>query len=200
MELLVYLVYGMIGGPALALSYGLQRYTPVYCFLTLSLAYIASMVALSLILSKAGLERRFQNRIFQRINAMVKKRGKALAVRMDETALRFNMELGDLGFYLALMSFTFMFGVYWAAVVAFMLRLNLLRSIASMSIGAMISVGFWTYMAVRHNLDPNMVTLFFFGATLLFIAYGYVKENKTLLRITDRIVSEIEKLEKSIKT
>ncbi|MDD5111093.1 MAG: hypothetical protein PHG85_00950 [Candidatus Altiarchaeota archaeon] len=195
---LLYVFYGMVGGPAVALSFGLKQFSALYCFVLLSISYILSVVVISLLLSRIGLERMFRGRIFEKFSAMVKKRGGELAVQIDDVAGRFNKELGDLGFYLALMSFTFMFGVYWAAVIAVVLRLNLWRAITSMSVGAVLSVGFWIWILRGRDIDPQMVTLMFFAITVFFVIYGSVKENKTLSRMTEMLTLELGKLEKFI--
>jgi len=197
-EQILYVFYGVVGGPAVALSYGLKQFSALYCFVLLSMSYILSVVVISVLLSRIGLERMFKGRVFDKVSAMVRKRGGELAVQIDDVAGRFNKEFGDLGFYLALMSFTFMFGVYWAAVIAVILKLNLWRSIASMSVGAVMSVGFWIWILRGHDIDPQTVTLLFFAITIVFIVYGAVKENKTVLKMTEKLTAEIVRLEKLI--
>lgn len=192
--LVVYILYGIFGGPALALSYGLREFTPLYCFLILSLTYVISVVAIHLILLWFGLQYRFRNKIFSRASAMVKERGNELALKMDDVVVKFRKEFGDWGFYLALVSFTFVFGVYWAGLIAFILQVDLWRAIFSIGVGAVLSVAFWTYIILEHNLDPMTVTLFFLLLTILLILYGLVRENKAISNITERITSKIEKL------
>jgi len=192
-ELLTFISYGIVGGPALALSYGLPKFGPLSCFILLSIEYILSILVIHLALAKFGLQYRFKNKIFHKVSAMVHERGRKLALKMDDVAGKFNKELGDLGFYLALTSFTFLFGVYWAALAAFLLQVELSQAISSMSVGAVLSVGFWTYVILRTNLDAQTVTLFFLVLTVVFIAYGFLKEQKTISEITDRVMGGLER-------
>jgi hypothetical protein len=193
-ELLTFLFYGIVGGPALALSYGLPVFGSLSCFTALGIEYIISIVVIQLLLSKFGLQHRFKNKIFSKASRMVRERGRKLAIKMDDFAGKFNKELGDVGFYLALTSFTFLFGVYWAGVVAFLLEVELSAAISSMSVGAILAVGFWTYIIVRTNISAEAVTLFFSALTVIFIAYGFLKEQRTITVITERLTAELDKL------
>jgi len=190
----MYIIYGVFGGPALALSYGLGNFSPLYCFTLLTITYIASVMLVHVLLSRVGLRYRFRNKIFSKASSELRQRGEEIAVKVDELAGRFRKELGGLGFYLALVSFTFLFGVYWAGLAAFILGVDLWGTVLSIGTGAVLSVAFWTYVMSKHSLDPVTVTLFFMCLTVAFMVYGLIKENKTISSISSGITSKIEKM------
>lgn len=191
--LITYLLYGVVGGPALALSYGLGEFTPLFCFLTLSLMYVLSVVVINFVLSAVGLEHRFRNKVFSRVNRMVSERGLELAVKVDDAVSKFRREFGEWGLHLALTTFTLLFGVYWAGLVAYILKVELLSAVFSIGSGAVISVAFWTYLITSRNIDPMIVTAFFMALTVVLMLYGLARENKTFRSVTRKIVSELGK-------
>ncbi|MBM3308663.1 MAG: hypothetical protein FJY77_00250 [Candidatus Altiarchaeales archaeon] len=185
-SLILYLLYGIFLGPAFALAYGLREFTPEVCFISLTVTYIVSVALIQILLSKLGLESRFKNKVFSKVSEMVQARGKKLAVKMDDLAYKFKKKFGDFGFYLALTSFTFVFGVYWAGLVAYLLRLDLWRAVYAIATGTLLSVGFWMYVVTKGNLNPEAVTLFFLVVTVVSIIYGSLRERYAIAEIAEK--------------
>lgn len=88
----------------------------------------------------------------------------------------FEHRVGQWGFGLGVIGFTFLFGVSWAALAAFMLDIKKETIVASVAVGAVTSSLFWTFaFAGLVGFVPSPWVLYLIGTVLTFAIVGHMK-------------------------
>ena len=135
-----------------------------------------------------GYSMRYKNRILSRVMGYATTKSKGFMSDMDSYIQKFERRVGQLGFALGVIGFTFLVGVSWAALCAYLLNIKKKTIIASIAIGAVVSSIFWTLVfagIVGALPSPLVIYLILISATLAFLLYKKVRERE-LLRKTFR--------------
>ncbi len=203
-----FLFISVVFGPGMAISYGLGNplFRPLAHLSLLLLFELLSVLFLYSILHLLPTEKRFENKILDKVATYIHKSRREIVGRAGELTLSFRRSFGDLGFYMALGLVSFAYGVYVAGIVAYFLRIRLKRAIIAISIGGAVAIVFWWYMALGlvPFLTPTIVFMVVTGASAFFLVYGWVRENRILRsmageflekgdRLTRRILGSVDK-------
>lgn len=100
----------------------------------------------------------------------------------------FERRVGQLGFGLGVVGFTFLFGVSWAALAAFMLDIKKETIVASVAVGAIASSVFWTFVfAGLAGYAPSPWVIYAIGTVVTFTIVGHKKiRERKLIREMSR--------------
>ena len=143
---------------------------------------IISIFVIYEVLYHLPLERRFENKILDKVMTQIHGSRKNMEKTMKTVADMFEKGFGDIGFYLALALISFAYGVYVATAIAFFIKVRLNRAVISIAVGALSSLVFWWYLAIGviPFVTPTMVFLVTTGISIAFIAYGFFRERKII--------------------
>lgn len=131
-----------------------------------------------------GYNMRYKNRIVSRVIGYATAKSKRF--KADAYIQKFERRVGQFGFALGVVGFTFLFGVSWAALCAYVLNIKKKTIIASIAVGAVISSIFWTFAfagIVEVLPSPLILYLILIAATFAFLIYKKVRERKLLRKI-----------------
>jgi uncharacterized membrane protein len=133
-----------------------------------------------------GYSMRYKNRLVSRVMGYATTKSKKLRVNIDTYIRKFERRAGQFGFALGVVGFTFLFGVSWAALCAYVLNIKKKTIIASIAVGAVISSVFWTLVfagIVGILPSPLVLYLILVAVTFAFLVYKKVRERELLRKI-----------------
>ncbi|MFB0500022.1 MAG: hypothetical protein ACETWO_01910 [Candidatus Hadarchaeaceae archaeon] len=133
-----------------------------------------------------GYSMRYKNRIVSRVMGYATTKSKSFRTNIDTYIRKFERRTGQFGFALGVIGFTFLVGVSWAALCAYILNIKKKTILASIAVGAVISSIFWTFVfAGIVGVLPSPLTLYLIliGVTFTFIIYKKVRERELLQKI-----------------
>ncbi|KUO39249.1 MAG: hypothetical protein AVW05_01015 [Hadesarchaea archaeon DG-33] len=133
-----------------------------------------------------GYSMRYKNRIISRVMGYAAAKSKRFRVDIDGYIRKFERRTGQFGFALGVVGFTFLVGVSWAALCAYILNIKKKTILASIAVGAVISSIFWTFVfagIVGALPSPLVLYLILIAVTFAFLIYKKVRERKLLQKI-----------------
>ena len=133
-----------------------------------------------------GYSMRYKNRIVSRVMGYATTKSKSFRTNIDAYIRKFERRTGQFGFALGVVGFTFLVGVSWAALCAYVLNIKKKTIIASIAVGAVISSIFWTLVfagIVGVLPSPLVLYLILVGVTFAFLIYKKVRERELLRKI-----------------
>jgi hypothetical protein len=177
MQTFILLAY--LFGPVAAIPYALNalHLTPGWVYVYLSVIYIAPLPVIFWALEYGGHYRKYYSQgIFRKFSRITKKRTADVMSFGDEIQGAFEQRLGQLGFYLALSVLTFLVGIFWAVLFAYILKIKRTGAIFFIAVGVVIGDAFW--LIVTMNLLPMRTPLEVLSVLLLFslLVYGRKRE------------------------
>ena len=191
-----FIVVSAILGIGMGISYGLENpsFNPITHLFTLLIFNILAVVLIYAILRKLPLEKRFENKIIDRVIQHVHGSQKGMEATVNKVYRNFESRFGNIGFYMAFALITFAYGTYVTAAVAFLIRVKLKQAMASIAIGSIIAIVFWWYLALGMipYITPTIIFVVVTSSSILLIGYGLIKEK----RIVNKIIAEVLKLKK----
>ena len=197
-----FLAVAVVFGPGMAISYGLSNpvFRPVAHLSFLLLFEVLSVLFLYSVLHLLPTEKRFENKLLDRVAVHMHKSRKDMVSTLDTLSGHFRRNFGDLGFYMALGLLSFAYGVFVAGAVAYFLKIRLKRAMVAISLGGAVAILFWWYMALGliPFLTPTMIFVAVTGASLVFFAYGWVREKRIIERVSEQLLERGDTLTKKI--
>lgn len=197
-----FLLISIFLGPGLAISYGLgdPEFNPAAHLITLLLLETLGVAIVYLILRKVPTDIRFNNRVLDKVAHHLKDTRTAAIKTLENVSELFMRRMGDMGFYAALAFISFAYGVYIAAIVAYLLKVRLRRAMISIASGGAVAIVFWYVMALGYVpfITPISVFVFVTMLSVIFITYGYFQENCVVCQITDFIEDGRRNIEKNV--
>ncbi len=136
-------------GPVISVPYGLKylRLSPYLIFFYLSLLYILALPVIFKALELGGHKKIYKTRIIRKICKSCEIKAEEEVERVknsgDQLVRYFQKKLGHLGFYLAISLFTFLFGIFWAAALSYLLKVKRKRAVLAITIGILVGDLFW---------------------------------------------------------
>jgi len=133
-----------------------------------------------------GYSMRYKNRLVSRVKEHATAKSKMVRANIDAYIQKFERRTGQFGFAIGVVGFTFLFGVSWAALGAYVLNIKRATIIASVAVGAAISSIFWTLAfagIVEFLPSPWILYPIVMGATFALLAYKKVRERELLRKI-----------------
>src|SRR3989338_6606144 len=143
--LIKYLLASLLG-PVVAIPYGLKNFSPTFVFISLSMLYLLSIPIIFLILQRVHLRTLHKNKILDKVSLTMKKKREELIDKMEYISDIFHKNFGEIGFQIGLITFSFIFGPYWGAVIAFTLKVDITKATMSIGAGSILSLIFWWYI------------------------------------------------------
>ncbi len=137
----------------------------------------------------------YENRLTSKIAKTALNRSKKFQSSIKRAMRDFERRIGQRGLGIGVIGFTFMFGVFWAALVAVLLNIKRNTMMVSIAIGAVISSVFWTFVFagfVGFLPSPWLIYLVLVIVTLLIFGYKKIRERRVLREIS-RVIKKEEK-------
>lgn len=124
-KLINFIILASFVGPVGAIPYDLQVMSPVDIFIILSILYLFPLPILFKLFEFGGTHRRiYRMRIFGRVSKIANRHIDEIIELEDRITDMFKRRWGHLGFYLSISLLTFLFGVFWASVISYMLMVK----------------------------------------------------------------------------
>ncbi|RLG57286.1 MAG: hypothetical protein DRN83_02215 [Hadesarchaea archaeon] len=182
--ILITLVLGPAGGVAFAFTQGLS---------TLETAVAVTAIHLILVpvwfwfFELLGYTVRYESHLTKRIMNRYGKRSEKLRDIAKNKIREFEQRVGQWGFGAGVVGFTFLFGVSWAALAAFLLDIKKKTMMISVAVGAVASSLFWVLVfTLSTGLVPSPWIIYLIGTIMTFGIIGHKKlhERKLLEEMT----------------
>lgn len=128
----------------------------------------------------------YENRLINKIASTAWTRSKRIRSGIEGNMRKFERQVGQRGFGLGVILFTFTFGVSWAVLFSILLNIKKSTIIASIAIGAVVSSVFWSLAfggIVGFLPSPFMLYLVSLVITLLILGYQKYRERKLLRKL-----------------
>ncbi|MFZ2455239.1 MAG: hypothetical protein WAX07_02010 [Candidatus Altiarchaeia archaeon] len=193
--MLNFILLAYLFGPVVAIPYALNalHLTPGWVYVYLSLVYIAPLPIIFWALEYGGHYRKYYAQgIFCKFSKITHKKAADVISFGDEIQEAFEQRLGQLGFYLALSVLTFLVGIFWAVLFAYVLKIKRTGAILFIAIGVVIGDAFW--LIVTLNLLPMRTPLEVLSVLLLLflLAYGRKREMDAIKWVAARVKAKKE--------
>ncbi len=197
-----FIVVSAILGIGMGISYGLENpsFNPITHLFTLLIFNILAVGIIYVILRKLPLERRFENKLIDRVMQHFHGSQKGMETTVNKISRNFESHFGNIGFYMAFALITFAYGTYVTAAVAFLIRVKLKQAMISIAIGSIIAIIFWWYLALGMIpfITPTIIFVVVTSFSILLIGYGLIKEKQIINKIIAEVL-KLRKLRKEIK-
>ncbi|MDI6884209.1 MAG: hypothetical protein QMD00_03625 [Hadesarchaea archaeon] len=161
-------ILGPAGGAAFAFGQGLS---PLETAIAISAIHVALVPVWFGIFKFIKYEFRYKERFVR--NILGKRRSRKLKRSIEGNIRQFERRVGQLGFGVGVVGFTFLFGVSWAALGACLLNINERMIMVGIAIGAVASSIFWTIVFAGFVwFLPSPWVLYLIGTVLTFAIIG----------------------------
>lgn len=164
-------------GPAGGVSFAFTQQIPA-----LETALAVSAIHLALVPVWFGIfellrySLRYENRFIAKFVKYGGERSRRFRAAARSKIQDFERRIGQWGFGLGVVGFTFLFGVSWAALAAFLLNIKKETIAASVAVGAVASSIFWTFVFARFSeYAPSPWVIYIIGTVVTFAIVGHKK-------------------------
>jgi uncharacterized membrane protein len=189
--MLEFIILAYTLGPMATIPYGLQvmSMSPLEIFIALSILYIAPIPLLFKFFELGGKHRKlYRKTILKKVSKVAGEQIDEVMGIGDRITEMFKERMGHLGFYMAIVIFTFLFGVFWAAFVSYALMIKRKRAIFSISVGAIFGNIFWLVIVEHFMGFMKPVEIIAVAILIPLLIYGSRRE----MRVVREIVTKLE--------
>lgn len=190
---------GPAGSVPFALTHGMS---PLEAALVIGTINAAMVPMLFVLFEAIDYSRRYHDRVVSKILDFALKKSKGFRNEASKRVMEFEQRVGQFGFGLALMGFSFLFGNVWASAGAYFLNLKKATMIISIAIGALTSSIFWTLAfigTISFLPSPWILYAILTGATFSLLVYKKIGERKLYRKLFKKILPSIEEKLKELK-
>lgn len=181
-------------GPGGGISFALAQQIPA-----LETALAVSAIHLALVPVWFGIFEllrysiRYEDRLIAKLLKYSGERSRRLRAAAMAQLREFERRVGQWGFGLGVVGFTFLFGVSWAALAAFLLNIRKKTFMASVAVGSVASSIFWALIfAGFAGYVPSPWLIYVIGAALTFALVGHEKiRERRLIREMSRSLKKL---------
>jgi uncharacterized membrane protein len=174
-------------GPVGAIPFAFAQRMPTFeTAIAISVIHAALVPVWFGVFKFIGYSMRYRNRLVSRVKEHATAKSRRFRANIDAYIQKFERRTGQFGFAVGVIGFTFLFGVSWAALGAYVLNIKGATIIASIAVGAVISSLFWTLAfagIVGFLPSPWILYPMVMVATFTLIAYKKVRERELLRKI-----------------
>jgi uncharacterized membrane protein len=165
-------VLGPVGAIAFAFSQGLSTLETAIAVSAIHVALVPVWFGIfGLIKYELCYKNRFVCSVLKKAKAS-KKLGRAV----DNGLRDFEQKVGQRGFFVGVVGFTFLFGITWAALGAYLLNIKKRTIMTAIAVGAIASSLFWTFVFVEFGgFLPSPWMLYAIGTVAVFVILGQSK-------------------------
>ena len=182
-------------GPVAAIPYALNvlHLTPAWVYIYLSVVYIAPLPIIFWALEYGGHYRKYYSEgIFRKFSKITNKKAADVISFGDEIQEAFEQRLGQLGFYLALSVLTFLVGIFWAVLFAYVLKIKRTGAILFIALGVVIGDAFWLLVTLNVLQMSTPLEVLCVLLLVLLILYGRKREKDVIKWVADKIKTKKE--------
>lgn len=187
----------MILGPAGAVSFAISRMSTLETALAVGVIHATLVPILFGLLELIDYSRRYHDRVVSRILTYALKKSRGFRREASKRVTEFEHRVGQVGFGLGMIGFSFLFGNVWASVGAYLLNLKKATIIVSIAIGAFASSIFWT-LAFRGVVgflpSPWILYSILAGVTFGLLAYEKVRERRLYRELYRKILRALREI------
>lgn len=187
---LITFVLGPAGGVAFAFT---QEIPALETALAVSAIHLALVPVWFGIFELLRYSLRYENHFITKFVKYGGARSRRFRAAAKEKIQEFERRVGQRGFGLGVVGFTFLFGVSWAALAAFLLDIKEKTVIVSVAVGAVASSLFWTLVfAWLADYAPSPWIIYAIGTvlTIAVISHKKIRERK-LIRAMSRSLRKL---------
>jgi uncharacterized membrane protein len=184
--ILLTFILGPLGSVPYALAQGLSM---VETAIVLSVVHAALVPVWFVILELIRYRLIYENRLVNKIVTRAWTRSKRIRSGVETNMREFERRVGQKGFGIGVILFTFTFGISWAVLSAVLLNIKKNTIIVSIAIGAVLSSVFTSLvLGGMSNLLPSPWLLYLIGLFAIAFVFGYQKyrERKVLREISKK--------------
>jgi hypothetical protein len=187
----------VILGPAGAVPFALSRMSTLETALAVGAIHATLVPILFALLEVIDYSRRYHDRVVYKILAYALKKSKGLRIEASKRVIEFEHRVGQVGFGLGMIGFSFLFGNVWASVGAYLLNLKKATIIVSIAIGAFAASIFWT-LAFKGIIgflpSPWILYAILAGATFGLLAYEKIRERRLYRELHRKILRALREI------
>ena len=181
-------------GPAGGVSFAFTQQIPV-----LETALAVSAIHLALVPVWFGIfeilrySLRYENHFITKLVKYGGEKSTRFRAAAKDKIQDFERRVGQWGFGIGVFGFTFLFGVSWAALAAFLLNIKKETMVASVAVGAVASSVFWTFVFARlSEYAPSPWVIYLIGTVVTFAIVGHKKiHERRLIREMSRSLRKL---------
>lgn len=177
-------LFGPIGSIPYSFSQGLSV---VETTLFISVTHAALVPVWFAILELIRYRLIYENRLIKKIASSAWTRSERIRSSIEENMRKFERQVGQRGFGLGVILFTFTFGVSWAVLFSILLNIKKSTIVASIAIGAVVSSVFWSLvLGGIVGFLPNPLMLYFVSLimTVLVLVFQKYRERRLLRKLS----------------
>lgn len=189
-EMLKFIVLAYTLGPMATIPYGLHvmSMSPLEIFFALSVLYILPIPFLFKFFEFGGKHRElYRKTIFKKVSKITNEQIDDIMDKGDRITKIFQQRLGHLGFYLSIVIFTFLFGVFWAAFVSYILMVKRKRAIFSIAVGATLGNIFWLLLIEHFKGIITPIEMIAIAVLIPLLVYGSKREMEVIKEIAAKL-------------
>jgi uncharacterized membrane protein len=178
---------GPAGGVPFALDHGMSPLQTALIVGAINASLVPVLFALFEIIDYS---RRYRDRVVSKILAFTLEKSRGFRIEAAKRVTEFERHVGQVGFGLGIMGFSFLFGNVWASAGAYLLNLKKATIIAAIAIGAVASSIFWTLAfvgAVSFLPSPWILYIVLTGVTFSLLIYKKVRERRLYRKLYQKI-------------
>lgn len=179
-------ILGPGAGAVLALTSG---FPALETAIAVSLIHVGLVPVWFCVFQLVGYTVRYEMRVLNKFSRYGKI-GRSLRRAARSNLKEFERRVGQLGLGLGTVVFTFIFGISWAALIAFILNVRRGTVFLSIALGAFASGIFWSAVfAGLSDLVPNLWVMYVLGLALTawFMTYSRRKERRVIEEMSDTL-------------
>jgi uncharacterized membrane protein len=194
----------VILGPAGAVSFALNNnMSTLETALAVGAIHVTLVPILFGLLELIDYSRRYHDRVVSRILTYALQKSRGFRREAGKRVTEFEHRVGQVGFGLGMVGFSFLFGNVWASVGAYLLNLKKATIIVSIAIGAFASSIFWT-LAFRGVVgflpSPWILYVILAGATFGLFAYEKIRERRLYRELRHKILRALREIRREKDT
>jgi len=179
---------GPAGSAPFAFDHGMSTLETALTISAIKACMVPTIFALFEIIDYS---RRYHDRVVSKILGYALKKSRGFRGEAEKRIEKFEHRVGQVGFGLGLIGFSFLFGDVWAAAGAYLLNLKKATIIMSIAIGAVASSIFWT-LAVKGVVgflpSPWILYIILTGATFSLLVYKKIQERRLYRELHRKIL------------
>lgn len=188
--ILITLLLGPAGGVAFAFT---QGFSPLETAVMISAVHMALVPLWFWFFELLEYTLRYENHLTKKIMNRYGERSAKLRNLVKSKIQEFEQRVGQWGFGAGVVGFTFLFGVSWAALAAFLLDIKKRTVMVSVTVGAVASSLFWVLVfTLSTGFVPSPWTTYLIGTILTFGVIGHKKLRER--RLLEEMAKTLKKL------
>jgi uncharacterized membrane protein len=185
--ILLMMTVGPIGAVPYAIEHGMSILQATVVVCSLNVALVPTWFG---IMELFGYSKRYQKYITGKALEYVAERSAEFQKNLQACVVEFERRMGHIGFFMGLTAFSFIFGVVWPTIGAYLLNIKRTPALISISVGAVGNAVLFGLAAVgilKFMPSPKVLYLSLLTLTGIFMFYGKLREMKVLKSILRRL-------------